>query len=107
METAAQIQRGLATVKFTIDTGASRFTVQAFATGLLSSFGHNPKIAIRDYDGEIEFVPETFEKASVRVTVRTGGMEVLDEMKRRRPGETRTGDVRQSSGCKSFSDRGL
>jgi polyisoprenoid-binding protein YceI len=74
-------QKGLAPVRFVIDATASRFTVQAFATGLLSSFGHNPKIEIRDYEGEIQLVPDTFEKALVRVTVRTNTMDVLDEMK--------------------------
>jgi polyisoprenoid-binding protein YceI len=74
-------QKGLAPVKFKIDAAASRFTVQAFATGLLSAFGHNPTIAIRDYDGEIQFNPDTIDNASVRVTVRTGAMEVVDEMK--------------------------
>jgi len=69
-------------VKFLVDAVASRFTVQAFATGLLSSFGHNPTIGIRDFDGEIECQPDTCEQAQVRVTVRTGAMEVLDEMKR-------------------------
>jgi polyisoprenoid-binding protein YceI len=74
-------QRGLAPLKFAIDTAVSRFTVQAFATGLLSAFGHNPTIGIRDYDCEIQFVPGTYEKAFVRMTVRTGTMDVLDEMK--------------------------
>ena len=77
----AGTKRGLAPVKFLIDAIASRFTVQAFATGLLSSFGHNPTMGIRDFDGEIECEPETYEKAHVRVTVRTNAMEVLDEMK--------------------------
>jgi polyisoprenoid-binding protein YceI len=67
-------------VRFTLDTKASRFTVQAFATGMLSPFGHNPKIAIRDYDGEIQFAPDTYENAVVRVTVRTSAMDVQDEM---------------------------
>jgi polyisoprenoid-binding protein YceI len=75
-------QKGLATVNFTIDKGVSRFSVQAFATGLLSSFGHSPRIAIRDYNAEIQCVPDTFEKAFLRVTVQTGVMEVLDEMKK-------------------------
>jgi polyisoprenoid-binding protein YceI len=75
-------QRGLATVNYQIDSTASRFTVQAFATGLLSAFGHNPRIGIRDYDGEIQFIPETFEKAYVRMTVRLAALEVQDEMKR-------------------------
>jgi polyisoprenoid-binding protein YceI len=79
METGAQ--SGLAPVKFAVDRAASRFRVQAFATGLLFAFGHNPKIEIRDYDAEISFVPDTFEKAYVRITVNTLAMEVLDEMK--------------------------
>jgi polyisoprenoid-binding protein YceI len=74
-------QRELVLARFLIDPTASRFTVQAFATGMLSSFGHNPTIGMRDYDGEIQFVPETFEHALVRLTVRTSAMEVLDEMK--------------------------
>ena len=74
-------QKGLAPVKYAMDTVASRFTVQAFATGMLSAFGHNPTIAIRDYDGEIQFAPDSVENASVRVTVRTSAMEVVDEMK--------------------------
>jgi polyisoprenoid-binding protein YceI len=69
-------------MKFLIDAAASRFTVQAFATGLLSAFGHNPTIAIRDYAGEIQFASETYQDAHVRVTVRTTGTEVLDEMKK-------------------------
>jgi polyisoprenoid-binding protein YceI len=71
----------LASVRYLIDTNASRFTVQAFATGILSGFGHNPKIGMREYEGEIQFAPETYDQAMVRVTVRTGAMEVLDEMK--------------------------
>jgi polyisoprenoid-binding protein YceI len=74
-------QKGLATVRYSLDPASSRFTVRAFATGLLSTFGHNPRIGIRDYDGEIDFVPETYEKALVRINVRTGTMDVLDEMK--------------------------
>jgi len=80
MQTGTQM--GLATVKYQINATASRFTVQAFATGILSALGHNPRIGMRDYDAEIQFLPETYEKATVRVTVRTSAMEVLDEMKK-------------------------
>lgn len=80
METAAK--KGLATVNFVIDKGVSNFRVQAFATGLLSSFGHSPKIEIRDYNAEIQCVPDTFDKAFLRVTVQTAVMEVLDELKK-------------------------
>jgi len=74
-------QKGLAPVKLSIDATASRLLVQAFATGMLSAFGHNPTIAIRDYDGQIQFTPDTVADASVRVAVRTSTMEVVDEMK--------------------------
>jgi polyisoprenoid-binding protein YceI len=74
-------QKGLATLRYVIDPSGSRFTVQAFATGLFSTFGHNPRIGISDYDGEIQFVPESYEKAFVRLTVRTNAMQVLDEIK--------------------------
>ena len=79
MQTGTQM--ALATVQYLIDRNASRFTLQAFATGILSALGHNPKIGMRDYQGEIQFVPETYDQATVRVTVGTGAMEVLDEMK--------------------------
>ena len=79
MQTGTQM--ALATVRYLIDTNASRFTVQGFATGILSGFGHNPKIGMRDYEGEIQFSPETYNNAFVRVTVRTTALEVLDEMK--------------------------
>jgi polyisoprenoid-binding protein YceI len=78
----AGTQRGLATVHYIFDKTASRFTVQAFATGLLSSFGHNPTIAIREYEGGVQFVPNTYEQASVQLRLKTGTLEVLDEIKR-------------------------
>ena len=74
-------QRVLEPVKFIVDASGSRFTVQAFATGLLSAFGHNPTIGIRDFEGQVQFVPETYEGAFLRLTLRTNAMEVLDEMK--------------------------
>ena len=78
---SAGIQRGLAPVKFAMDVSASRFTVQAYATGLLSVLGHNPTIGMRDFDGTIECEPATYENARIRVAVRTGTLEVLDEIK--------------------------
>jgi hypothetical protein len=38
-------------VRWVIDTRASQFTVQAFASGLVSVIAHSPKIAIRDWTG--------------------------------------------------------
>jgi polyisoprenoid-binding protein YceI len=79
METGTQ--KSMTSVRFEADKRASRFTVQALATGVLAAFGHSPRIEIRDYDAEIRCHPESFENASLRVTIQTGSMEVLDEMK--------------------------
>ncbi|MFZ0883508.1 MAG: YceI family protein [Candidatus Acidiferrales bacterium] len=76
-----ETEKELAPVKVAIDKTASRFAVQAFATGMLSAFGHNPTIAIRDYDCEIQFNPDSVDNACVHMTVRTNAMEVVDEMK--------------------------
>jgi polyisoprenoid-binding protein YceI len=75
-------QRGLRTLRYIFDKTASKFTVQAFATGMLSVLGHNPTIAIRDYDGDVQFVPGSYDQALLHFTLRTGTLEVLDEMKR-------------------------
>jgi polyisoprenoid-binding protein YceI len=78
----AGTQRGFATVRYVFDKTVGRFTVQAFATGFLSSFGHDPTIAIRDYTGEVSFVPETFENTVVHFSLTTASLEPQDEMKR-------------------------
>lgn len=72
----------MATVKFVIQAAASRFTVHAFATGVLSAFGHDPSIGITRFDGEIEFEPETYANFHLRLTLKTNDLEVLDEMKK-------------------------
>lgn len=69
-------------MRYTFDKGISRFTVQAFSTGLLSAFGHNPTIGIRDFKGEVQFTPETYDKALLRLTVDTATLELQDEMKK-------------------------
>jgi len=67
------------TVRYVIDSAASRFTVQAFAAGLLSAFGHNPVIAITDFSGEIELT-ENLEKASVVITIPAASLKVVSDM---------------------------
>ena len=53
-------------VRYRLIPEQSTFTVQAFAQGLLSAFGHDPVIGIRDFNGEVQFVPGTFEAASLK-----------------------------------------
>jgi polyisoprenoid-binding protein YceI len=64
------------TVRYTLDPGQSRFTVQAFAGGLLSAMAHNPVIAIRDFTGEMRFSPDSPGDAALQMAVKTDSLEV-------------------------------
>jgi polyisoprenoid-binding protein YceI len=79
MQTATQ--RSVVHVEYKIDTAASRFTVQAFSIGILSSFGHNPMIGIRDFDGHVRFDPVTYAEFFLQIRLRVTPLEILDEMK--------------------------
>jgi len=67
-------------IRYRIDVATSCFTVRAFATGLFSSLGHNPTLAIRDYTGEAIFVPSNPEHSSIRIYVPSASIEVTDDM---------------------------
>ena len=68
--------------RFVIDAGRSTFTVQAFSTGVLSVFGHNPKIAIRDLQGEVQFAASGGKLEDVQLHVRIGAasLQVIDDI---------------------------
>lgn len=70
-----------AVVRYVADAGQSKFTVQAFASGLLSGFGHNPNIAIRDFTGEAQCVPGSLTNASVRFAIKAESLAVIDDVK--------------------------
>ena len=67
-------------VHYVTDARASQFTVQVFSGGLLSAFGHSPKIAIRDFSGEAEVNPDDIEHSSVRITIKAESLAVTDEI---------------------------
>ena len=58
----------------------SRFTVRAFATGMLAAMGHNPTIGVRDLKGEVSFNPEKAEASSFRLIVKTSSLSVQDDI---------------------------
>lgn len=62
--------------RFAIDNRMSRFTVQAFASGLLSAFAHNPLIAICEFSGDIRFEADAPEGSSLVVRVNAASLEV-------------------------------
>jgi len=69
-----------ATVRYSIETRGSTFTVRAFATGLFSTFGHNPTIAIPDFKGDVFLNPHAFEKSSVRLEIDPAALIVTNDI---------------------------
>lgn len=67
--------------RYVLDKIASKFTVRAFASGMLSAMGHNPTIAIRDFIGDAGFDPAAPENAYLRIQVRADSLEVTDDIK--------------------------
>jgi polyisoprenoid-binding protein YceI len=67
--------------RYPLDLQRSRFTVQAFATGMLAGFAHSPKFAIRQFAGEMRFVPEIPAESSFEMTVQAATLELIDNVK--------------------------
>lgn len=72
---------GIAVGRYLLDKRASRFTVRAFASGMLSALGHNPTLAIRDFTGQASFDPNAPEQGSLRLEIRADSLEVTDDIK--------------------------
>ena len=72
---------GAAAISYQLDSSASRFTVRAFAAGIVAALGHSPTLAIRDFAGEIGFTPARPERATLRMEIRSGSLEVTDDIK--------------------------
>lgn len=67
-------------VRYVIDRQRSKFIVRAFAGGMLSSFGHNPTIAIRDFEGEVQCASNALEDASLRMVIQAASLSVTDDI---------------------------
>jgi polyisoprenoid-binding protein YceI len=80
LATGVKMSPETSAVHYTIDPASSRFTVRAFAAGLLSGLGHNPVIAIRDFSGEVNFAPDDLTKSSVGMTIQAGSFEVQNDV---------------------------
>src|SRR4026208_2514606 len=66
---------------YRVDAAASKFTIQAFAEGLLSAFGHDPVFGIKDFQGEAEIVPGTFENGSLKLTINANSLALVNDIK--------------------------
>jgi polyisoprenoid-binding protein YceI len=69
------------TERYRVQLGMSRFTVQAFASGMLSFLGHSPTFAVTNFDGVFAF--ENGDVASIRMnlTIQAASLRVADGVK--------------------------
>lgn len=67
-------------IQLNVDPRASKFTIQAFASGMLSALGHSPTFAARDYQGEVHCNPETGAEAALKLTVKATGLQLMDDL---------------------------
>lgn len=79
--TVPEMAAGTEVVTYSLVPERSKFTVQAFAEGLFSAFGHDPVIHIRNFSGEVHFVPGTIANASLKITVDPNSLAVGEEVK--------------------------
>lgn len=66
---------------YQIDTNKSLFTIHPFATGLAAALSHGLNISVRDFSGELKFVPGTLQDAGIRMKIKSDSLGVTDEMK--------------------------
>jgi polyisoprenoid-binding protein YceI len=69
-----------AAVHYVMDARASRFMVQAFATGVLATMGHNPLISIHDFSGEVNFSSDTLEGNAFRISIKSSSLGVQNDI---------------------------
>jgi polyisoprenoid-binding protein YceI len=75
------MQAQISPARYVIDAPSSKFTVQAFAGGLLSALGHNPTLALRDISGEAHLNFSALESSSLRLSLKAASIAVQDDIK--------------------------
>lgn len=64
---------------YVVDAAKSRFQVRVTASGMLSAFGHNPVIAIRNFTGEAWVRAETPDRSSLRLEIDATSLAVTSQ----------------------------
>ena len=65
---------------YRIDAAGGRFTVHAFAGGMLSFAGHNPSFAVRKYGGEIQFDADNSTVVSMLLIAQAESLSLLTKV---------------------------
>jgi polyisoprenoid-binding protein YceI len=68
-------------VCYKLDPTLGKFTVQAFASGLLSALGHSPTFAVRDFSGSMQFDRDEIRSMILELTIRADSLELLDRVR--------------------------
>jgi polyisoprenoid-binding protein YceI len=66
-------------VSYRIDVPRSRFVVNTETTGMSSMFGHDHKLEVGDYAGEVNLVPGQPATASLELSVRADSLRAIEE----------------------------
>lgn len=67
-------------IRYSFEPTRSRFTVQAFASGLLSSLGHSPTFSVDQYSGEIRFGGGEVKNLSLTLNVQASSLLLVDQV---------------------------
>jgi polyisoprenoid-binding protein YceI len=67
--------------RYRFDPKLSRFTVQAFAAGVLSFLGHSPTFAVRDFRGVLSFDGDTMKNLRLEMTVWADRLQLMDQVR--------------------------
>ena len=61
--------------RYVVDARESRFTAKVEVGGLLSMFGHDHLVALRDFSGDARFDPDRPDQGSLRLAIRSASLE--------------------------------
>lgn len=67
-------------VLYRFDPAQSRFTVQAFASGLLSALGHSPTFSVTRYSGDVRFGSGEVRKLDLELTIEAASLSLADRV---------------------------
>ena len=67
--------------RYRFDNKTSRFTVQAFATGLLSFAAHSPTFLVADVRGGIDLDGDELNQMKLELTVKSDSLEIIDRVR--------------------------
>jgi polyisoprenoid-binding protein YceI len=67
---------------YRIDSAASKLEINVYKEGMFKAFGHDHLIAAKDISGEVRFSAQKIDESSVRLTIPTKTITVID------PGES-------------------